>query len=105
MQGHIEIQFKERKKTILQLPEIRLFSKHKHFLSNNFSVESQMISICLVVSVSLELCNSVEMPHSAFKASDANVPQHSCIPVFGREWESQCITVACTLVVPEKYID
>lgn len=32
-----------------------------------------MVSICLVVLVSLELCNSIEVPYSAFKPSHAQL--------------------------------
>lgn len=56
----------KREENPLALAEIRLFGKHKNLLSNNFSVESQMVSICLAVLVSLELCNSIEVPASAF---------------------------------------
>lgn len=32
-----------------------------------------MVSVCLAVLVSLELCNSIEVPHSAVKPSHAQL--------------------------------
>lgn len=78
------------RKTLLYSAEIRLFGKHKNLLSNNFSVESQVVSTCLVALVSLELGHSVEVPHSAFKPCHAQLRSQA-----GKGTEVSCRATVC----------